>query len=284
MTSVLRGGAPAGGLSVTLLPGTAELLAAHARALPQRDDLCGAFCGSLALSAAGIAQGADGGPLDQDAVALAAGSLVSATPDAHELPGGASRRDYRLELPRIDDGKLSGTTAGGVVAAVEKLSQGRLAAIPYAGPSTPATLGGLFDLLAGLPRPATLLANHATRYLWGSRPSIEQLLGYLLRGVRDGPAPDWDVGHFACVVAAAQGPAGRLYAVADTYPALGARGLHLQPQENLAAAIERRDMPAGGVIATVASDDAPAVRAAAEALGLREGTWDNGTATAAMLA
>jgi uncharacterized protein DUF6885 len=284
MTSVLRGGAPAGDLAVTLLPGAPELLAAHARALPQRDDLCGAFCGSLALSAAGLAQDASGGPLDQDAVALAAGSLVSATPDPGELPGGTSRRDYRLELPRIDDGKLSGTTAGGVVAAIEGLSQGRLAAIPYAGPSTPDTLGGLFDLLAGLPHPAALLANHATRYLWGSRPGIDQLLAYLLRGVREGPAPDWDVGHFACVVAAVRGPGGRLYLLADTYPALGAHGLHLQPQENLAAAIERREMPAGGVIAAVAADDAPAVRAGAAALGLQERTWDNGTATAAMRA
>src|SRR5205085_3983622 len=118
-------------------------------------------------------------------------------------------------------------------------SQGSLAAIPYAGPFTPGTLAGLFDALAALEHPATLLANHATRYLWGSRPGVEVVLGYLLDGAAGGPPPDWDVGHFACVVAAADGPGGRLYLVADTYPALGAHGLHLQPQENLAAAIER---------------------------------------------
>ena len=60
-------------LEMTLLPGARELLAVHTRELPQRDDLCGAFCGALALNAAGIAEH-DGEPLDQDAVALAAGS------------------------------------------------------------------------------------------------------------------------------------------------------------------------------------------------------------------
>ncbi|MFI5004964.1 MAG: DUF6885 family protein, partial [Solirubrobacterales bacterium] len=41
-------------LEIALLPGARELLALHARELPQRDDLCGAFCGALALGAAGI--------------------------------------------------------------------------------------------------------------------------------------------------------------------------------------------------------------------------------------
>ena len=40
-------------LPTELLPGARELLAMHERELPQRDDLCGAFCGALALGAAG---------------------------------------------------------------------------------------------------------------------------------------------------------------------------------------------------------------------------------------
>ena len=87
------------------------------------------------------------------------------------------------------------------------------------------------------------------------------------------------MGHFACVVARVRGPAGNLYAVADTYPTLGDGGVHMQPQENLAKALERRDMPAGGVIVVVSTEDAGGVRAGAQALGLREGLWDNGTAT-----
>jgi hypothetical protein len=91
------------------------------------------------------------------------------------------------------------------------------------------------------------------------------------------------VGHFACIVGRIDGPGGSLYCVADTYPSLGSAGVHLQPQERLALAIERRDMPAGGVIVVAASEDAPEVRAAAADAGLIEGLWDNGTPTAEML-
>ncbi|MGA2320351.1 MAG: hypothetical protein ABSG95_06370 [Solirubrobacteraceae bacterium] len=267
------------GLDVVLLPGTRELLSRHARELPQRDDLCGAFCGALALCAAGIDGGAEG-QIDQDAFALAAGSVVSALADTDSLPfQEKGRRDYRLALPLIDDPSRSGTTAAGVVRALEQLSAARLVAIPYMGPWTPDTLDRLFDLAAALSRPVTLVANLATHHLWGSRARVDQLLDYLLTGEQEGPAPDWDVGHFACVVGRLRGPRGCLYAVADTYPSLGSGGVHLQPAERLAVALERRDMPAGGVIAVVFAEDGAAVRSGAGALGLREGLWDNGTAT-----
>ena len=262
---------------LTLLPGARTLLEAHALALPQKDDLCGAFCGALALNAAGIAQH-DGQPLDQDAVALAAHSVVSRVPDIGILPRGEEgRRDYRLEMEFIDDGARSGTTAAGVAAALERLSAGEIAAIPFSGPWTATALDGLFDAAAGLEHPVSLLANLATGHLWGGRPTVSELLAHLFDGSSDGPAPDWTVGHFACVVGRLDGPRGGLYVLADTYPALGRRGVHLQPRELLAAAIERRDMPAGGVIVAAFAEDAPAVRAAAAALGLREGVWDNGT-------
>jgi hypothetical protein len=160
-----------------------------------------------------------------------------------------------------------------------ELAGGALTAIPYSGPWTPHTLAGLFDLAAGLERPVTLVANLATRHLWGGRPSASQLLGYLIDGDTDGPPPDWDVGHFACVVARARGPQGNVYALADTYPALGDAGVHLQPQEHLAAALERRDMPAGGMLVVAAVEDAAHIRAGAHELGLGESVWDNGTVT-----
>jgi hypothetical protein len=272
-------------LQLTLLPGARELLALHARELPQRDDLCGAFCGALALRAAGTVTSPGGGgggggeePLDQDAVALAAGSVVSEVPDPGCLPAGErGRRDYRLTLPFVADAAVSGTTAVGLLDAIARLSGGELAAIPFSGPWTARRLDGLFDLAAARERPVALVANLATRHLWGSHPRAEELLGYLLDGAQAGPPPDWDVGHFVCVIGRVRGPGGSLYGVADTYPSLGSRGVHLQPQERLAAAIERRDMPAGGVIAIVSAEDAPAVRAGARALGLVEDVWDNGS-------
>src|SRR5438874_11857587 len=95
-------------LELTLLAGARTLLRAHARELPQRDDLCGAFCGALALQAAGLVE-RDGEPLDQDAVARAAGSLVSRVADTSALPAGErGRRDYRIAPPLIDDPSRSG--------------------------------------------------------------------------------------------------------------------------------------------------------------------------------
>jgi len=192
--------------------------------------------------------------------------------------GEPGRRDYRLRIPTIDDHDVSGTTAAGLRDAISQLSDGASEAIPYSGPWSAETLAGLFELTAALERPVTLVANFATRHLWGSHPSVNQLLAYLYGGDDDGPPCDWDVGHFACVFGRVRGPRGRLYAVADTYPALGNQGIHVQPQERLATALERRDMPAGGMFVVAGARDADTVRAGAAAVGLDEGTWDNGTA------
>jgi uncharacterized protein DUF6885 len=268
-----------GQLEMTLLPGAPALLERHARELPQRDDLCGAFCGALALNAAGIAEH-DGETVDQDAVALAAGSVVAGAREPGTLPDGErGRRDYRLQIPSIEDPDLSGTTAAGLLDALTELSDGRLAAIPFSGPWTDDTLDRLFELAASLEHPVTLLANLATRHLWGAGASVAQMLRYLRSGDQQGPPPDWDVGHFACVVARVRGPAGSLYVLADTYPSLGSGGVHAQPRERLAAAIAREDMPAGGVIVVARHADAAALRAGARACGLAEGIWDNGTVT-----
>jgi hypothetical protein len=276
--------ASAPALAIDLLPGARRLLAAHAETLPQRDDLCGAFCGALALRA-GEVGGHDGAPIDQDAVALAAGSVISAEPEPHNLPHGEhSRRDYRLALPLIEDATVSGTTPAGLAQAVERLSDGTLAALPYTTDWSAGVLAGLFDLLGSLERPVSLVANIATRQLWGGGASLEQLLAYLLDGTGEGPRADWDVGHFVCLVGRVVGPAGTLYGVADTYRSLGSGGLHLQPAERLARALQRPDMTPGGVIVIAAAEDAPAVRSGGARLRLDEGAWDNGTVLPEMLA
>jgi hypothetical protein len=267
-------------LDLTLLSGSRSLLRTHARELPQRDDLCGAFCGALALSAAGIERWR-GEAVDQDAVAVAAGTVVSRVPDLAALPHSErGRRDYRIAPPLVDDAAVSGTNCAGVVAALRELSDERLAALAYAGPWTAQTLSAMFDAVAALSAPSALIANVATRHLWGGAAGATQLLDYLLDGTDDGPAPDWDVGHFVCVVARTHGPGGDLYAVADTYPSLGVGGVHVQPGERLARALQRPGLAPGGMIAAVAAADAAQVRTAAQSLGLREGVWDNGSASA----
>lgn len=271
---------PTAQLELTLLSGSRSLLRTHARELPQRDDLCGAFCGALALSAAGIERWR-GEAVDQDAVAVAAGTVVSRVPDLTALPHSErGRRDYRIAPPLVDDAAVSGTNCAGVVAALRELSDERVVALAYVGPWTAEALDGMFDAVAALSAPATLIANVATRHLWGGAAGATRLLDYLLDGTDDGPAPDWDVGHFVCVVARTRGPGGDLYAIADTYPSLGVGGVHVQPGERLARALQRPGMAPGGMIAAVTTADAAQVRAAAHALGLREGVWDNGSATA----
>jgi hypothetical protein len=266
-------------LDLTLLAGSRTLPRLHARELPQRDDLCGAFCGALAMRAAGLEEH-DGEPIDQDAVALAAGTIVSRVPDLSSLPDGErGRRDYRITPPFVDDATVSGTTAAGVVQAIGALSGGRLSAIPYGGPWSGHALGGLFELLAALERPVTLIANLATRHLWGAAARADQLLAYLLDGSPEGPPPDWDVGHFVCVLGRVSGPGGSLYGVADTYPSLGRGGVHLQPQERLVPALQRPGIAPGGMIVVASGEDLPDVRSGAERLGLIEGLWDNGTLT-----
>lgn len=270
-------------LELQLLAGSRALLELHAHELPQRDDLCGAFCGALALQTAGIDAHA-GEPVDQDAVALAAGTVVSRVPDLATLPyGEGGRRDYRIAPPFVDAGIESGTNCAGVVQALEQLSSGRVAPIALQGPWTAATLDGLFELLAELERPTSLIANVSTRELWGSRARLDELLAYLLAGELGGPASDWDVGHFVCVLARTRGPGGSLYTVADTYPSLGRHGVHQQPRERLARALARPGMAPGGAIAVVASEDAASVRSAIERLGLTEGVWDNGSVPAERL-
>jgi hypothetical protein len=172
--------------------------------------------------------------------------------------------------------------AGGLAGAVERLSGGALAALPYAGPWTTDALAGLFELAAGLERPVTLMANLATGHLWGARAGGGQLLAYLLDGEQAGPPSDWEVGHFVCLIGRVRGPHGSLYVIADTYPSLGSVGVHLQPQEHLAVALRRPGMAPGGLIIVASALDAPAVRSGAGALGLSEGAWDNGTVTLEM--
>jgi Family of unknown function (DUF6885) len=265
-------------LQIELLPGARQLLSAHGAELPQRDDLCGAFCGLLALRAAGF-ESHGGEPLDQDAVALAAQSTISRGGEDHLPRGERGRRDYRHELPLIEDPTLSGTNAAGLLSALEELSGRELAAIPYSGPWSAEALAGVFDVAAGLARPVTLIANIATRHLWGAGAEPGRLFGYLIDGEQGGPPPDWDVGHFVCLVARVSGPRGSLYAVADTYSSLGHGGIHLQPEERLVRALERPEMPAGGVIVVAGREDAAAVRSGASALGLSERAWDNGSVT-----
>jgi hypothetical protein len=123
-----------------------------------------------------------------------------------------------------------------------------------------------------------VLANVATRFLWGSRAPLVSLLRYLEDGDADlGPDADWDVGHFVLLLGVLTGRRGRLVFVADTYSSLGANGVHMQPLERLALALERPGMTEGGLLFVVPSGHAATVEASIEAAGLAARLWDNGS-------
>ncbi len=147
----------------------------HARELPQRDDLCGAFCGALALRAAGIEE-RDGEPLDQDAVALAAGSV--------DL--GSARGRARFRMANAD----GATTGSRCRRSRTPTSRGRprqdcstrsrscsarraRARSPTPGPGARARSPACSSSPPRSEHPVTLVANFATRHLWGGHPSVE---------------------------------------------------------------------------------------------------------------
>lgn len=261
-------------LRVRLLPTTPRLLAIHQQELPQKDELCGPFCTLLALRAL-TAEGAMS--LDQDEVALAAGTTVASAAEADSSlpPGHPGRRDYRAQLPVADDPKLSGTNAGGLIRAVERLTQGSAAAVPLTARWEGERIADLLEL--GERHSAAVLLNLQTGRLWGSRPDPAGVLAFLRGEPANAPAADWAVGHFVALVGSVHGPARELAVVADTYETLGWRGVHLQPFDALAAALNRDAPRTGGALMVVGGEAVEPLAEDAEGRGFEIIAWDNGS-------
>ena len=265
---------------LALLPGGERLLAEHAAELPQKNDLCGAFWGCLALRATGWSATPDGDVLDQDAVGIRAGSVLPAHPEEEPLPPGeVGRTDYRLEFPLIEDTTRSGTSTQGAIRAVGAISEGGREAVPVAGPFATDDLRALLAAVREVGAPCAVVLNVGTRYLWGAHTDAAAVEAYLATGDDAvGPPADWDVGHFVGCAGTVAGDRGTLVLIADTYPTLGPGGLHLQPIERVAHALRRPDIPGdGGVIVYIGTAAVPALREHLEAAGLQLGLWDNGS-------
>ena len=258
------------------VPEASDLAALHRRELPQKDQLCGAFWGALALTAAGY-------PADQDQVALRAGTTLAEGDPSEWLPPGASpRTDYRLSIPVADDEPSSGTSATGVARAVEELSGRGLAVVPVAGPWSARTVISLLEIVAsavaGSSTGCTLVANLRTGHLWGSRPGPALLMEHLSGEPVEPPAADWDCGHFVGIAGSVGGPGGTLLIVRDTYRQLGWDGYHLQPAGAMAAALSRGDGKEGGVLCVCEAAAAGALAGDLEGAGFDLRHWDNGSA------
>jgi hypothetical protein len=240
----------------------------------QRDNLCGPFHAARLLREAGVSEW-EGVPVDQDLVALHAGTALPEQPLGPQAPAGsASLAGYRYELPLVA-GEAAGTTAGGLAQAIVSMSSHRLECVPLAGPWN---VQALEALLARAPDiRARLIANIRTGPLWTSRPPIDALLAEL-RGAGDTGAvagAEWDVGHFVELTDLVRGSGGALVLVRDSYPSLGWNGHHLQPARAVVAALQRGDGREGGVLAVVPAGGSGAVGELARELSLQTRMWDN---------
>jgi hypothetical protein len=243
----------------------------YEQAIPQKDQLCGPFWGSLVLTATGHSR-------DQDEVALRAGTTLAKGDPTQWLPPGATPRiDYSLSLPVAPDEPSSGTSATGLARSVEELSENTLRIIPVAGPWRGDMVVELVGIAAAEAPECTLVANLRTGCLWGSRPPAGLLLDYLLGQPVEPPIADWDCGHFLAIVATLSGPGNTLLILRDTYPELGWGGYHLQPPHAVAAALERGDGHEGGVLCICEASAAKAFAGKLEEAGFELRHWDNGT-------
>jgi hypothetical protein len=242
--------------------------------LQQKDNLCGPFHAARVLRDAGVLS-SDGEPVDQDLVALHAGTLLPRRELGPQVPDGAANlTDYRYELGRAEP-VAAGTTPAGLAAAIERLSEGALVPVPLSGRWSASVVEGLLE---GVGPSVRLLANVRTGLLWGSQPPVDALLDVLDGAeVPDPPAADWDVGHFVELVQLVHGRGGTLVVVRDSYPNLGWSGVHLQPPDAVAAALTRGDGRAGGVLAVAPPAAAAQVRELARELELACEIWDNST-------
>lgn len=271
-------------LTATVVQGPDGFSALHAGELPQKDNLCGAFWAALALRAAGVDE-IDGAPVDQDFVALRAGTTLPEGDPATFVPARApSRQDYRLPIPYAAEAATSGTSAHGLARVIEDVSDAALAVVAVAGPWSGESVAGLVEEAAASAPRAVLVANLRTAPLWGSRPPVPTLLAHLAGAPVDPPPPEWDVGHFNNLVAVVRGAGGAFVLVRDTYPTLGWGGYHLQPPEALAAALVRGDGREGGVICICPAAEAEPLRRGLDDAGYDLRLWDNGTPDSATAA
>ena len=240
----------------------------------QKDNLCGPFWAARLLNESGFNTW-DGQAIDQDLVALRAGTVLPDPSTNPEVPPGAlSNAAYRHKLPLAPLAQ-SGTSARGLAQVIEAASAGELRCVPLRGVWNVDRVERLVD--EGHQLGARLIANVCTGRLWGAGAAAEILVAELDgRPVQD-PAPDWDVGHFVEMVMLLRGPVRSLVVVHDSYPSLGRGGFHVQPPRVLASALLRGDGREGGVLVVAPRARAAATVDLAADLGLEIAFWNNGT-------
>lgn len=194
---------------VRRLPGADRVLAAHGRALPQPDQLCGPFTARMALHAV-LAE-----PPSVSDLARAAGTRIWPHDVAAWRPAGeALIRTGWDDLPAAASIDTCGTNATGLAAGVE-MTCPTVGVVPAGGGGD---VAALIVALRDLDRPLGLLANLRTGPV---APPVPPHISPDASAETSIEGATWDVGHFVVL----WGTHGSQVAIADSYASLGTPGL-----------------------------------------------------------
>lgn len=259
-------------VSTHLLPGIQSLATVHHQAGQQPDNLCGAYWVAILLQWAGFT-------VTTEQVAQQAGSILPLGNPVNWLPQGAvSRQDYALPLPVTDCLAEAGTSAQGLIYAVEQITSGAYCLLPLQADWTADRVMALLHLCQSQPTwQAIPLCNLKTGHLWGASVTPAEATAYLNGQPIEPPPADWNVGHFLTLAGRMTGSAQTLILVCDTYPHFGLQGYHGQPPQNIAQALNRGDGYGGGILLFSHSRNNEEMVQQAEAIGLQVAVWDNGS-------
>ncbi|MBD3881634.1 hypothetical protein IFO70_07695 [Phormidium tenue FACHB-886] len=235
----------------------------------QPDNLCGPYWVSILLRSHGF-------DVTPEAVAQLAGTVLPVGDPASWLPTGATpKQDHSIPLPTTTSASDAGTSAQGLIAAVDQLTQNAYCLLPLQTHWSGDRVNALLQLCQSWQ--TVPLCNVQTGNLWGSSLAVSDAIAYLNGQPISPPSADWIVGHFLTLAGSVKGAAKQLIVVCDTYLQFGWQGYYLQSAEAVAQALNRNDGYGGGVLLFIPSEHQAAVREQAEAIGLTIEVWDNGS-------
>ncbi len=258
--------------SIQLLPGVLRLAPVHQQAGQQPDNLCGPYWAAMLLRSRGFT-------VNVEQVAQRAGSVVPVGDPELWLPRGAMPRPEECaSLPTTHSLADAGTSAKGLMAAIEQFSASAYCCIPLMADWTADRVWQIIQLCQAHPDwEAVPLCNLKTGQLWGSHLGVSEAISYLNGHLIQPAAADWDVGHFLVLAGAVAGQINSLVWVCDTYPLFGWQGYHLQLASAIADGLNRGDGYEGGILLFTATYFQAAVEQAVAAIGFQISGWNNGS-------
>ena len=198
---------------------------------------------------------------------------------------------YDFELPVAKEPKEAGGSAEGVRVACERITDGKIMAIPIPAREEDKIYftQNIFSKLVKLIRDFSdewnieMIANYNTGHLLDVEDESYNLINIILHWNDTSffPTSKWIVGHFVNIAGFVEfkvvNKKSVYVLIRDTYKHFGFGGYHLQPLENFRRALVRNDGREGGLLITAPTENRKKIEGAITNLGLSLGVWDNGS-------